>query len=307
MSETDGLLRTREAAQALGVSVSTLKRWVDAGELKASRTVGKHRLIAAAEALRFARERSLPTADLSILLGVKDARHAAKGEGPSALASALRRGRAGEARSLILSGYANGRDAAALADVLIGPAMAQIGHEWGAGALDVFQEHRASRIVEASLFELVQRAPAPSASSRTLLAIGASPAGDRYTLTGLLAELALRELGWEVINLGPNLPLASLARAIEAHRPDLIWLSVNHLDDPGAFLTAVAEVVRSAERVGALLVAGGQALSPELRSRMDGAHFGDSLSRLRELARGLQAAEREIRPGPPAPPASSHP
>ena len=53
-------LKTQQVARALGVSVSTIKRWVDTGELGATRTVGKHRLIPVAEAVQFARDRGLP-------------------------------------------------------------------------------------------------------------------------------------------------------------------------------------------------------------------------------------------------------
>src|SRR4051794_33473245 len=38
-----------------------------------------------------------------------------------------------------------------LADELIHPVMETIGHDWEAGVLDVFQEHRGSRIVELAL------------------------------------------------------------------------------------------------------------------------------------------------------------
>ncbi len=50
MSVPDVLLKTQQVADALGISVSTLKRWVDAGQLAASRTVGRHRLIPLGEA-----------------------------------------------------------------------------------------------------------------------------------------------------------------------------------------------------------------------------------------------------------------
>ena len=49
----ESLLSPREVAVALGVSESSVKRWVDLGELAALRTAGGHRRITRAEAVRF--------------------------------------------------------------------------------------------------------------------------------------------------------------------------------------------------------------------------------------------------------------
>src|SRR4051794_32611945 len=96
------LLKTRQVAQALGVSVSTVKRWVDLGELNATRTVGKHRLIPVLEALRFARMRGLPHANLELLVGLGVTHiDAIDDRVRSGLLEALRLGKSQEARTLI--------------------------------------------------------------------------------------------------------------------------------------------------------------------------------------------------------------
>src|SRR5690242_3719305 len=60
-------LSPRDLADALGVSESSLKRWVDAGKLAAFRTEGGHRRIAVSEALRFIRETGAPVARPELL------------------------------------------------------------------------------------------------------------------------------------------------------------------------------------------------------------------------------------------------
>jgi excisionase family DNA binding protein len=292
MTEPEVFLKTQQVADALGISVSTLKRWVDAGQLAATRTVGRHRLIALDEAIRFAREREFSMAGLrrladdgaQALVRVDDA---ARG----ALAEALKVGRAREARRLIRSAHAALGDGAALADELIGPVMREVGHGWSVGDWDVFEEHQASQIVATALNDLIARAtrggdmPSP-------VALGASPEGDSYTLPTLLGELTLREIGWDVRNLGPDLPLKSLARAVEAHRPRLVFLAVMHVADPIGLVGEYAEFARSARAVGTAIVLGGLGLTPGLRSRLDHDGFGGQMADLAAIGRRLLPAAR---------------
>ena len=53
----DGALRVGEAAEVLGVSVDTLRRWAASGEVKVRRSAGGQRLIALAELRRLQAER----------------------------------------------------------------------------------------------------------------------------------------------------------------------------------------------------------------------------------------------------------
>lgn len=285
-------LKTRQVADALGISVSTLKRWVDAGQIAASRTVGRHRLIALEEAMRFARRSDLATGSLERLADAGSRAPVAVDDGlRRRLAEALKACRAREARRLILASHAALGGGAALADELIGPVMRAVGHGWSVGDWDVFQEHQASRIVATAVTELIAGAtlggdmPAP-------VALAASPEGDHYTLSTLLADLTLREAGWDARNLGPDLPLSSMARAIHAHRPRLVALAVMHLADPIRFVEGYAGVVEAARAVGASVVLGGRGLPPEVRSRLAHDGFCDRMADLAALGRRLLPAAR---------------
>ncbi len=286
MVVTEKLLKTQQVAQALGMSVSSIKRWVDSGSLRATRTVGRHRLISLSEALRFARAHHLPYANLELLANVGSGRvEEINDRSLETLVAALRKGRVRETSDLLRAFYASGTDAVDLADHLVRPAMEQLGHDWEFGKLDVYQEHRATRIVEAALMDLIRRSPA--AAEDAPLAIGATPEGDLYTIPGLLCELMLREQGWEVVNLGPNLPMSSLANAVKAQQPKLVWLSIHHLNDTEAFLRDYSVFFSTASRTGAAVILGGPALVSDLRARLVAASFGDRMAHLGEFARRI--------------------
>ncbi|MGB6002419.1 MAG: helix-turn-helix domain-containing protein [Thermoanaerobaculia bacterium] len=110
------LLSPRELAQAIGVSESSIKRWIDDGLIGATKTAGGHRRIAGSEAIRFVRE------SRSILLrpdvlGLRDLA-AAEQDSPAAVDDVdllfvyLKEGRAPAVNGLILSLYLGGRSVA---------------------------------------------------------------------------------------------------------------------------------------------------------------------------------------------------
>ena len=60
-------LSTAQVAEALGIGVSTVKRWVEDGILPATKTAGGHRKLLLADVLEAARQNDLPVRDLAPL------------------------------------------------------------------------------------------------------------------------------------------------------------------------------------------------------------------------------------------------
>lgn len=286
----DRLLKTREVADALGVSPSTVKRWVDCGALAATRTIGKHRLIRRSEAMAFAAKQ----ADVSAYLRIAEQdEHDDRSSDIDRLVDALKACDASAARLVIASRYPRFR-ASHLADRLLQPAMERVGLEWETGAIDIHHEHAASRIVETILLDLAHQSrmrasrPAQNASLAPL-AIGAAPESCLYTLSGILCELTLADMGFRVVNLGCNLPLSSLAKAALAHRPQLIWLSVNHLDDEDLFVADYEKFFDAISDLDCAVALGGRALAPSVRTRLTYASFCDRMIHFEEFAKRVFA------------------
>src|SRR5947209_3234437 len=148
-------LSTVQAAQALGVSVSTVKRWVDEGVLPAHKTAGGHRKLLRAEVLALARQGDLPRRDLGAL-SLASRRHQAMDleATEAALLEALLGGRGAEASAIIRHAYDSGMAVETIADRVIAPAMATVGHQWEAARIDVWQEHRGTQLCAAALYDL---------------------------------------------------------------------------------------------------------------------------------------------------------
>ena len=176
-------ISTIRAAEALGVSVSTVKRWVDENILPAQKTAGGHRKLLRAEVLGLARQGELPYRDLSGLIGVaSDLQPPDLPSISAALLAAVLRGEETEAGSLLRRAYHSAVAVEALADQVIAPAMAQVGERWESNRIDVWEEHRATQRCAAAVFDLKDDLAVRAERNRPI-AIGCAggrplPAGD---------------------------------------------------------------------------------------------------------------------------------
>jgi MerR family transcriptional regulator, light-induced transcriptional regulator len=292
-------ISTLQAADALGVSVSTIKRWVDEDILPAYRTAGGHRKLLRAEVLALARQGELPYRDLTGLSV------ASSGDQPldlqaisAALLAAVLRGDGTEVSALIRRAYHSGASIETLADQVIAPVMGRVGHDWEAGRIDVWQEHRGTQLCAAALYDLKDELEARAERKRPV-AVGGAPEGDPYLLATLLAQIVLLDAGWATVNLGPNTPLESLTRAIRQLRPRLVWLSVSYLKNTVEFLRSYREFYQAAERIGVAVAVGGQALVEPVRSAMPYTTHGDALNHLAAFARTLHPRPKRPSRGRP--------
>jgi excisionase family DNA binding protein len=298
MMDDSTMVSTAQAAKALGVGVSSVKRWVDDGVLPAYKTAGGHRKLCLADVLRLANERQFPRLNLKHLPLVvpsiaNDADRAAS------LYRQLLDGDTAAAEGLIRAAYLGGMTIGAVADDIIRPAMKQIGIEWEAGRIDILHERRASHICEQAIHGLRRMLDERVQSATAPLALGGSPHAHWHGLANLMAEVVLNEAGWRVINFGANTPLASFRKAIKEFRPRLMWLSVNPLDDAEGFLEEYQLLYKDAQEANVAIAVGGLGLTQDLRSRMPYTTFGDGLVHLAAFARSLHPVAKPRRRGRP--------
>ena len=288
-------LSPHELAQTVGVSESSVKRWVDEGQLEVTRTIGGHRRIALREALRFIRERRLPVVDPQTL-GVADLvrlRPSPAADSDSSLQEALLEGRGEEVRGLTLAMYLSGRDVAGICDGPLTAAMHRVGGFWKDGPDGIHLEHRATELCAQTLYYLGALLPAPQ--PRAPLALGGALESDPYRLPSLMVATTLASLGWREMNLGPNLPLDGLLAAVELHSPALVWLSCSTPVLPEQHTRGLRKAAQVLADRGVELVVGGRGWLPEFvsESSLPTVWFIRTLRELAAFAEGLRIGEKK--------------
>ncbi|MFO0939061.1 MAG: excisionase family DNA-binding protein [Gemmataceae bacterium] len=300
VSDQSQYLSTEQAAKAIGVSVSTVKRWVDDDVLPAHRTAGGHRKLLRAEVLALARQGELPRGDLAVLSPAVTKRFTVSLEEASeSLGRALVEGHGAEVSAIVRRTYRSGVSIEQLADRVIAPALTKVGHDWQTERIDVWQEHRGTQLCAAALYDLKNELESRAERNRPV-AVGGAPEGDPYLLPTLLAQGVLLDSGWNAINLGPNTPLASMAKSIRELQPRLLWISVSYLNDISTFVESYKELYRFAERQGVAVAVGGKAMNEAIRSSIPYTTYGDGLGHLAAFARTLHPRPKLPRRGRPS-------
>jgi excisionase family DNA binding protein len=289
----------RQLAEAIGVSESSVKRWVDDGRIAASRTSGGHRRISLAEAARYVRESGSAVVRPD-LLGLPEAVSASESVGTGdrdeaggALFRLLRAGAAAEAQGLILSRYLRGESVAQIVDGVLVQALERVGELWLDSPSGIYWEHRAMEIAFGAISRLRLLLPSPNGAPR---AVGGAPSGDPYRLATLAVATVLESEGVRATNLGPETPISTLALAAEDLDARLVWLSVSVAADAERLRREIERLGdRLAER-GALLVAGGAQSHRLGLTPSDSIYLGRSMAELEALVRGMRLAPPSAAP-----------
>jgi MerR family transcriptional regulator, light-induced transcriptional regulator len=219
------LLSPRELAEALGVSESSLKRWVDSGKIRAMKTDGGHRRIALTEAVRFVRDTGAPVVRPDILdmpeVAVAQERTL---RGSDQFLDYLIEGDLVGARGWLLGRYLGGATIAWLCDGPVAESMHALGELWRHDDGGVFIEHRGTDVCLQALAHLRSTFDPPANAP---LALGGSPENDPYLLPTFMAATVVAAAGMRAMNLGPDTPVIALQSASVAHKPRLVWISAS--------------------------------------------------------------------------------
>ena len=215
-ARADDRLPLQDAADALGVHYQTAYRWVRTGRLPAQLVAGKY-VIDRHDLDVLARERDRPRAPVSPS-GDRLERQAARFE------MAISTGDEPAARSIVQRLVDEGAPLVDVIETVVAPALRSIGDGWQSGTTAIWEEHRASAIVERVLGDI---SPNPRGRRRGSVVISAV-AGDRHALPVTMAGIVLRDDHWHVDHLGADMPPDEIVRFCSANPVDVAVLTVTN-------------------------------------------------------------------------------
>lgn len=201
MSKSDVSLH--DVAEMLDVHYMTVYRYVRQGQLPATK-IGRSWYVKPSD-LELFRDAKAHSSEVSEV-GKKIAPWAERLE--AQLIQGDQRGAAEIMEAVLRSGH----DLYFLYLQVLSPAMSAIGARWAAGNLEIFVEHRASNIAMRLIGQFGPRFARRGVSKGTVV-LG-SPADEMHTLsTSMVADL-IRFEGWNVSDVGANMPAEAFAEAI---------------------------------------------------------------------------------------------
>ncbi len=254
-------LTLHEAAARLGVHYMTAYRYVRLGLLPATKSGGTWHVAAAELAAFKERGATVPSTPGS---GRRRAPWSER------LEARLLAGDARGAWSVVEAALAAGAELDEVYLDVLAPAMTSIGERWQRGELDVSLEHRASGIAMRLVGRLGPRF-VRRGRTRGAVVVG-TPAGEHHTLpVAMLADL-VRQHGWEVSDLGADVPDDSFVHAVTT-TPDVAAVGVSITSEqtlPAA--RRVIAALREAVLPGVVIVVGGRAVADREAGLALGAH-----------------------------------
>ena len=176
------------------------------------------------------------------------------------------------------------RPRAVVFDKLVQPALRLVGANWESGRWTVADEHLASRALDNALARI---RPATIPETRIgPVAVLAAPRGEQHAAGLVCLAQVLEEDGWNVENLGPNLPHGDLVRFLSSRTVDLVAMSISRAVSLPALRRTVNAIRRAGLSTTALPVIVGGRGTADLDHPVAGAHVvGSSVVEAQRFAR----------------------
>lgn len=168
---------------------------------------------------------------------------------------------------------------------LVQPVMIEVGEQWHAGKLSVTAEHFATQFVRRKLSGLFNTYNITD--GRGLVLVGCAPS-EQHDLGALMLSVFLVRHGWQVIYLGPEVPLKDLLDTVRQIQPDMVCMSAS-TTETATQLLEVGRALLSMAPPAPHFAYGGRAfnLNPVLTQKMPGVNLGKNAQEAVDTVAGI--------------------
>lgn len=172
---------------------------------------------------------------------------------------------------------------------VIRPALVEVGELWHRAEIPVTVEHFASQFTKRKLLGLIGVYDNRHAPWK--IVVGCPP-NEQHETGALLLTLFMLRQGWQVLYLGPDVPIPDLMETVRAVRPDMVCMSASG-SEAAASVVQIGEALAQLEtETRPVLAYGGIIFNalPELRARVNGVFLGENAAHAIDAARALLVA-----------------
>lgn len=153
-----------------------------------------------------------------------------------------------------------------LFDAMI-PALEEVGRLFESGEIFLPEMLVSARAMQASM-GLIRPLMADAASTRVGVFVMGTVAGDIHDIGKNLCNVMLEGAGFEVIDLGVNVPAADFVSAIIEHHPDAVGISAFLTTTMPEVATTIAAIDDAGIRGGTMILVGGAPVNQEYADRI---------------------------------------
>lgn len=227
-----------ETAKLLGVNVSTVKRWTDAGILKCTKTAGGHRKFMMMHIADFVEQnqdkvgkiQAFPIeSEQDIQLGY----YITKGDFEYLTDFMKQQALSANRQRVqqVLNGlYLANHSLHSIYDHVVAPVLRQIGELWEKDVISVTEEHLATQTIKDSIIRLqgILRLP----DKRLGIVFCLNLRDEMHDIPLKMVDHVLELRGFKVLNSGQNTPLHKIEQIFENYAPRRLYISSTYVPDP---------------------------------------------------------------------------
>lgn len=302
---TDPIYNIKAVVQRTGVPADTVRAWERRyGVPHPERTASGQRLYSERDiaVIAWLRQRTAEGMTISQAVSLLDALGENHAVAPAPPISAGPRTHAAVVRDLLLAFLHYDQRAAdpivGEAFILFGveetaisvlrPALVEVGEMWHRAEIPTTVEHFASQFVKRKLAGLISMYDNQYAPWTVVVAC---PPHEQHEIGALLLCLFMMRQGWQVVYLGPDVPIADLMETVAQVGPDMVCVSATGVDS-ATNVVRIGEALQTLPEPRPIYAYGGNIFNntPALRATVPGVFLSEDAHQAVDIARALLIA-----------------